>query len=79
MSRDAVPILGLGYHIKEGIILAKKEVVVTVRLTQDEVDALDRLTIGQFSRSQVIRIVLLDFLRKSEREQRAFLTKRAFG
>jgi len=59
--------------------MAKKEVVVTVRLTQDEVDALDRLTVGQFSRSQVVRIVLLDLLKRSEREQKAFLTKRAFG
>ena len=59
--------------------MAKKEVVVTVRLTQDEVDALDRLTVGQFSRSQVVRIVLLDLLGKSKREQKAFLTKRAFG
>ena len=53
--------------------------LVTVRLTQDEVDALDLLTVGQFSRSQVMRIVLLDFLRKGTREQKAFLTKRAFG
>jgi hypothetical protein len=62
-----------------GYAMAKKEVVVTVRLTQDEVDALDRLTVGQFSRSQVVRIVLLDLLKRSEREQKAFLTKRAFG
>ena len=58
--------------------MAKKEVVVTVRLTQDEVAALDRLTVGQFSRSQVMRIVLLDFLRKSGREQKKFLKDRVF-
>ena len=59
--------------------MAKQEVVVTVRLSQAEVDALDRLTVGQFSRSQVMRIVLQDFLKKNEREQKKFLTSRAFG
>jgi len=34
----------------------------TVRLSQTEVEALDRLTVGQFSRSQVMRIVLSGFL-----------------
>jgi len=33
---------------------------------------LDRLTVGPFSRSQVLRMVLADFLRKSEREQKNF-------
>ena len=59
--------------------MAKQEVVVTVRLSQAEVEALDRLTIGQYSRSQVMRIVLQDFLTRSEKEQREFLTSRAFG
>ena len=49
-----------------------------MRLSQAEVDALDQLTVGQFSRSQVMRIVLQDFLQKSEREQRKFLTSKAF-
>ena len=56
-----------------------KETIVTVRLPQADVEALDRLTIGQFSRSQVMRIVLQDFLRKSEKEQRQFLTSMAFS
>ena len=50
----------------------------TVRLSQTEVEVLDQLTVGQFSRSQVMRIVLQDFLQKSEREQRKFLTSKAF-
>ena len=50
----------------------------TVHLSQAEVDALDRLTVGQFSRSQVIRIVVQEFLQKSEKEQRKFLTSKAF-
>jgi len=58
--------------------MAKQEVVVTVRMSQKEVDALDRLTVGQFSRSQVIRMVLQDFLKKSEKEQKRFLTGRLF-
>ena len=49
-----------------------------MRLSQAEVDALDQLTVEQFSRSQVMRIVLQDFLQKSEREQRKFLTSKAF-
>ena len=59
--------------------MAKQEVVVTVRLAQTEVDALDGLTVGQFSRSQIMRIVLQDFLKRSEKEQRKFLTSKAFG
>ena len=59
--------------------MANQEVIVTVRVSQSEVDALDRLTVGQFSRSQVMRIVLQDFLQKSEREQRKFITSKAFG
>ena len=51
----------------------------TVRLPHADVEALDQLTVGQFSRSQVMRIVLQDFLQKSEREQRKFLTSKAFN
>ena len=68
----------IGNQIKRGYPMPKKETVVTVRLSQDEVDALDLLTVGQFSRSQVMRIVMQDFLAKNKREQKAFLTKRAF-
>ena len=59
--------------------MAKQEVVVTVRLNREEVGALDQLTVGQYSRSQVMRIVLQDFLKKPEREQRKFITSKAFG
>ena len=59
--------------------MAKQEVVVTVRLSREEVGALDQLTVGQYSRSQVMRIVLQDFLRKPDKEQRKFITTRAFG
>ena len=59
--------------------MAKRETIVTVRLPHADVEALDQLTVGQFSRSQVMRIVLQDFLQKSEREQRKFLTSKAFN
>ena len=59
--------------------MEKKEVVVTVRLNREEVGKLDQLTVGQYSRSQVMRIVLQDFLQKPEKEQRRFITSRAFG
>jgi len=52
--------------------------VVTVRLPHADVEALDQLTVGQFSRSQVMRIVLQDFLERSEKEQKKFLTSKAF-
>ena len=58
--------------------MAKRETIVPVRLPNADVEALDQLTVGQFSRSQVMRIVLQDFLQKSEREQRKFLTSKAF-
>ena len=59
--------------------MAKQEVVVTVRLNREEVGALDQLTVGQYSRSQVMRIVLQDFLKKPQKEQQKFITSRAFG
>ena len=41
-----------------------KEMVVTVRLNREEVGKLDQLTVGQYSRSQVMRIVLQVSLKK---------------
>ena len=48
-------------------------------ISREEVGALDQLTVGQYSRSQVMRIVLQDFLKKPEKEQPKFLTNRAFA
>ena len=59
--------------------MAKKQEVVTVRLEKQEVDALDELTTGQFSRSAVIRLVLEDFLQKPAKAKRDFLIQRAFS
>ena len=59
--------------------MAKKEAVVTVRLSEEELNALDALTVGPFSRSQVMRIVLQDFLKKGRKEQERFLSERLFS
>ena len=47
--------------------MAKQEMVVTVRLTREEANKLDGFTVGQFSRSQVVRIILQDFLEQDEK------------
>ncbi len=56
-----------------------KEGVVTVRLTQEEIDRLDVHTRRQLSRSQIVRTLIQDFLEKSAEEQRQFLIRRFFG
>ena len=56
-----------------------KEAVVTVRLTTAEVEMLDAVTKGQLSRSQVVRLLIQDYLERPSAEQQAFLVKRLFG
>ena len=56
----------------------KKEVMVGVRLTQEEIKQLDVHSQGQLSRAQVIRLLIQNFLNKSEEEQRQFLIQRLF-
>ena len=53
--------------------------IVTVRLPKTEIAVLDKHTKGQLSRAGILRILVQDFLEKSEKEQREFLTKRMFG
>ena len=55
-----------------------KAAVVTLRLEQTELDELDELTIGQFSRSQILRILVQDFLAKPKKQQKALLMRRLF-
>ncbi|MBT4510802.1 MAG: ribbon-helix-helix protein, CopG family [Chloroflexi bacterium] len=55
-----------------------KEGVVTVRLSPEEVKQLDVHT-GVVSRSQVIRILIQDFLRRTEEEQRKLLMEKTYG
>ena len=56
-----------------------KEGMIAIRLNRDEIEKLDVHTKGQLSRSQIVRILIQDFLDKSEEEQREFLIKRMFG
>ena len=57
----------------------KKEGLIGVRLTEEEMQKLDVHTRGQLSRSQIVRALIQDFLEKSEEEQREFLIRRFFG
>ncbi|MCP4576117.1 MAG: hypothetical protein GY846_07525 [Deltaproteobacteria bacterium] len=56
-----------------------KNHTISVRLTQVEVDQLGDLTRGQLTRSQIIQILLRDFLDKTSEEQQQFLMDKLFG
>lgn len=56
----------------------KKDAMVGVRLSAEEIESLDIHCQGQLSRAQVIRIILQNFLAKSGKLQREFLIKRLF-
>ena len=53
--------------------------LITLRLPQKLIDALDGLTEGRLSRSQLMRVVIEEFLNRDEAEQRALLVKGLFG
>jgi metal-responsive CopG/Arc/MetJ family transcriptional regulator len=53
-----------------------KESVVTVRLTQEEIHKLKVHTQGQITRSQIIRTLIQDFLKKTQEEQQKFLIQK---
>ena len=57
----------------------KNNNVVTVRLSENEINSLDAHTKGQLNRSQIVRMIIQNFLEKSEDEQRHFLIKKLFG
>ncbi|MBT7912357.1 ribbon-helix-helix protein, CopG family [Candidatus Bathyarchaeota archaeon] len=54
-----------------------KEGIVTIRLSQEEIDQLDVHT-GVVSRSQVVRVLIQDFLARTEEEQREFLKEKTY-
>jgi len=56
-----------------------KNHTISVRLTQFQVDRLDDLTRGQLTRSQIIQILIRDFLDKTREDQQQFLTDKLFG
>ena len=53
--------------------------IVAVRLTEDEAKKLEVHTAGEISQSQIIRILIREFLERPEEEQREFLVDRLFG
>jgi metal-responsive CopG/Arc/MetJ family transcriptional regulator len=56
-----------------------KNHTISVRLTQVEVDQLGDLTRGQLTRSQIIQILIRDFLGKTREDQQQFLMDKLFG
>ena len=56
-----------------------KNQTVTIRLSEAEVQSLNDLTKGQLTRSQIIQILVRDFLDKPEEKQRQFLVDKLFG
>jgi len=60
-----------------GEIPLNKEAMVGVRLTEEELERLDRHT-KQLSRAQILRILVQGFLAKSEKEQRKLLVDHLF-
>ena len=56
-----------------------KNFMVTVRLNEKEITDLNDLTNGELTRSQIIRILLQDFLEKPKNDQQKFLIKKLFG
>jgi hypothetical protein len=56
-----------------------KNYTISVRLTQPEVDQLGDLTRGQLTRSQIIQILIRDFLDRTREEQQKFLVDKLFG
>jgi metal-responsive CopG/Arc/MetJ family transcriptional regulator len=55
-----------------------KEAIVAVRLADEEIEKIDRHTEGELSRSQIVRILIQDFIEKSDEDQRQFLVARLF-
>jgi hypothetical protein len=55
-----------------------KEAIVAVRLADEEIAKIDRHTEGELSRSQIVRILIQDFLEKTDEDQRQFLVARLF-
>lgn len=55
------------------------DAMITVRLAQEEVAALDKHTQRGLSRAQITRLLIQDFLSRSEKEQKDMLIKLLFG
>lgn len=53
----------------------KKESIVGVRLTNEELALLDQHTQGGLSRSQIVHVLIKEFLSRPDKEQRELLIK----
>ena len=58
--------------------MPRKDSFVGIRFTKDELEDLDKLAQGQLNRSQVVRLVILEFLSRPEEEQKEILFKSLF-
>jgi hypothetical protein len=56
-----------------------KSALCTVRLTEEQLGVLDQIAEGELSRSQLVRMLVEDFVRKPKRERHEFVFKRLFG
>ena len=52
---------------------------IALRLPQEVVEQLDALTDGRLSRSQLVRLVLEDFLARDTAEQQGLIVRGLFG
>ena len=55
-----------------------KSELCTVRLTERQVAAVDRVAQGELTRSQVLRMLVDDFVRKPTKAQRDFVMQQLF-
>ena len=56
-----------------------KSALCTVRLTEKQLEILDQIAKGELSRSQLVRMLVEDFVRKPKQERQKFVFKRLFG
>ena len=55
------------------------DAMITVRLSQEEITSLDKHTQRGLSRAQITRLLIQDFLSKSEKEQKDVLIRLLFA
>ena len=55
-----------------------KSALCTVRLTQKQLEILDQIAEGELSRSQLVRMLVEDFVRKPKHERQEFVFQRLF-
>lgn len=56
-----------------------KSALCTVRLTEQQIAILDQIASGELSRSQLVRMLVEDFVKKPKSERHEFVFQRLFG